>query len=64
MNKINYLLLFFCISSNAIAQSFEGFTEPDLELKIAAPESGVLASMKVKEGQQVEKNQVLATLDN
>lgn len=58
------LIASFFISSNAIAQSFEGFTEPDLELKIAAPESGVLATMQVKEGQKVEKNQVLATLDN
>ena len=60
----NLLFVLLCISSNAIAQTFEGFTEPNLELKIAAPESGVLASVKVKEGQQVEKNQILATLDN
>jgi RND family efflux transporter MFP subunit len=64
MNKINYLFIFFLISLNAIAQSFEGFTEPDLEIKIAAPENGVLATMQVKEGQKVEKNQALATLDN
>lgn len=64
MLKIKYLFLFVCVSLHATAQTFEGFTEPDIELKIAAPESGVLASLQVKEGQKVEKNQVLATLDN
>lgn len=63
--KILILGLFLTIFAHAqIPTQFEGFTEPELELKIAAPENGVLSSLKVKEGQKVEKDQVLVILDN
>lgn len=50
----------------ATASGFEvdGFTEPYRSVDVAAVEIGIIAEMKVREGDVVSKGQVLATLDN
>jgi len=58
------LLAALLLLPTAYAQPYDGFTEPDQEIKVAAPEIGVLATLNVKEGQTVKQGQVLATLDN
>jgi RND family efflux transporter MFP subunit len=41
----------------------EGFTEPIRKLDLIPPEPGIISSLKVREGDRVEKNQLLGTLD-
>jgi RND family efflux transporter MFP subunit len=58
-----YSLVFFTSLSVGYAETYESFTEPEQSIDIAAPEVGVLASVEIKEGDQVKKGQVLARLD-
>jgi RND family efflux transporter MFP subunit len=44
-------------------QDLEGFTEPVRKLDLIPPESGVIASLNVHEGDRVKKNQLLGSLD-
>ena len=41
----------------------EGFTEPIRKLDLIPPEQGIISSLKVHEGDRVEKNQLLGSLD-
>lgn len=50
--------------AGASAASPEGFTEPYRVVEVASPESGVVADLKIREGDQVAKGQVVAVLDN
>lgn len=43
---------------------FDGFTEPDRQAELAAGEPGILDKVLVKEGDRVERGQVLAKLDS
>lgn len=43
---------------------YEGFTEPEHQIMIAANETGVLESVAVKVGDRVRTGQLIATLDN
>jgi RND family efflux transporter MFP subunit len=45
------------------AEAVEGFSQPFLEVQVAAPESGIIETILVKQGQAVRRGQVLATLD-
>jgi len=51
-------------STTAGAASPEGFTEPYRVVEVASPESGVVADLKIREGDQVAKGQIVAVLDN
>jgi RND family efflux transporter MFP subunit len=44
-------------------QGVEGFTEPIHKLDLIPPEPGIIASLAVHEGDRVEKNQLLGSLD-
>ncbi|OUD13313.1 efflux RND transporter periplasmic adaptor subunit [Thioflexithrix psekupsensis] len=46
------------------AASYSGFTEPNREIALAAPEMDILASLNVQEGAQVKQGDVVASLDN
>jgi len=58
------LFLFYWFPSVIFAWPFEGFTEPDLAVAVAAADSGILADVKVKAGDMVKEGQLLASLDN
>lgn len=45
------------------AAEIEGFTEPYRDLEVAASDTGIMASIEVKEGDRVQKDQILGTLD-
>lgn len=45
------------------AAEIEGFTEPYRDLDVAASDTGIVASIDVKEGDRVQKDQILGTLD-
>jgi len=55
-------LLMFAASASGL--DVDGFTEPYRSVDVAAAEIGIIAEMKVREGDVVSKGQVLATLDN
>ncbi|ALG67911.1 efflux RND transporter periplasmic adaptor subunit [Beggiatoa leptomitoformis] len=55
--------LLLCFSQLVVAAEYEGFTESEHEIDVAAPEIGVLDIVKVKEGDRVKTGQVLAVLD-
>ena len=44
-------------------QLVEGFTEPIRKLDVIPPEPGILASIKVHEGESVKKDELLGSLD-
>jgi RND family efflux transporter MFP subunit len=44
-------------------QGIEGFTEPVRKLDLIPPEPGIIASLAVREGDHVKKNQLLGSLD-
>jgi RND family efflux transporter MFP subunit len=44
-------------------QGIEGFTEPIRKLDLIPPEPGIIASLAVREGDRVKKNQLLGSLD-
>jgi RND family efflux transporter MFP subunit len=46
-----------------LADSIEGFTEPVQTIDVAASELGIIAAMKVTEGQHVKAGELLAELD-
>lgn len=46
------------------AQTLQSFSEPYETVLVAAPESGIVASLAVKEGDRVAKGQTIASLDN
>lgn len=48
---------------SARAQEAEAFTEPYQEIELAVGESGVLDELSVKEGERVQKDEVVARLD-
>jgi len=52
------------IAVTTLATEIDGFTEPYRSVDVAATEIGIIAEMKVREGDAVRKGQVLATLDN
>lgn len=61
--KYLFVLWFSLISISSYAVEYEGFTEPEREIKVAAPELGILQKIAVKEGNRVKKGQLLATLE-
>ncbi len=59
------LLLATLLAPGAIlAVEIDGFAEPYEEVRVAAPETGIIARIAVTEGQAVESGEVLAELDN
>jgi len=50
-------------TTTALAEDIEAFIEPYRTIDVAAAETGVLAELYVKEGDHVEKGQILASLD-
>jgi RND family efflux transporter MFP subunit len=56
-------IIFSTSTSVAFPEDIESFTEPYRTIEVAAAEVGVLAELYVKEGDQVEKGQILASLD-
>ncbi len=58
------LSLPMAVGPAAVAETFEGFTEPFRVVNVATTETGVVASVKVREGDFVKKGQELAKLDN
>lgn len=67
MNKcwaVSLLSFALGLSGSLAAVEYEGFTEPEQEIALSAPEMGVLKELKVKEGESVKVGQVLASLDN
>ena len=50
-------------SGVALAATVEGFAEPYRKIDLAPPEPGLIATLDVREGDRVTKDQVLATLD-
>lgn len=58
------LSVLMAVGPAAVAESLEGFTEPFRVVNVATTETGVVACLKVHEGDFVKKGQELATLDN
>lgn len=52
------------ISASSQAETIEGFTEPYRVIHVASPESGILATLDIDEGDTVEQGQEVATLDS
>lgn len=52
------------LSSTTVAQSFEGYTEPFRVVNVATSETGIVATVRVQEGDYVQKGEELATLDS
>jgi RND family efflux transporter MFP subunit len=48
----------------AQASEYDGFTEPNRTVNVAAVETGTIKSIEVREGQRVKKGDVLARLDD
>jgi len=57
------VLLSSFIAIASYATEYEGFAEPEREIKVAAPELGILQKISVKEGNRVKKGQLLASLE-
>ena len=49
--------------SDAQDQGIEGFSEPIRKLDLIPPEPGIIASLAVREGDRVKKDQLLGSLD-
>ncbi|EIJ43112.1 RND family efflux transporter, MFP subunit [Beggiatoa alba B18LD] len=64
MLKVIPFGLLLCWGTFAFAVEYEGFTESEQEIEVAAPEMGVLEAIKVKEGDKVKTGQVLVVLDS
>lgn len=47
-----------------LAGEIDGFTEPYRSIRVATSETGIIAELKVREGDAVRQGQLLATLDN
>jgi len=62
--NIGILLILLLLSSNLWAEPYEGFTEPEQEIELAAPEMGILEKIMVKEGERVHVGQLLANLQS
>ncbi len=68
-NRLLLLVALLCIvtapnSMLGAAPEIRGLTEPYRTIDVAATESGVIAELRVHEGQEVTKGEVLATLDH
>ena len=50
-------------STHAVADELDGFTEPFRTIEIAAPESGIIDSIDVREGDTVTARQAVSQLD-
>ncbi len=50
-------------AASATASDIDGFTEPYRSVDVAAAEPGIIAELKVDEGQKVESGQILGQLD-
>lgn len=64
MNKtIPLILLIAACAAPAVAGDVEGFTEPYRTVNVGVTEVGIVAEMKVREGDLVRQGQALASLD-
>lgn len=61
MKTLGWMVL-LCFFSLVWAAEYEGFTEPDREIEVAAQELGVLEQVAVQEGETVAQGQLLARL--
>jgi RND family efflux transporter MFP subunit len=63
---IRSIVLAFAFGATALSQAatFEGFTEPNRKIDVAAAETGTVAKLLVREGDHVTRGQPLALLDN
>lgn len=53
-----------CVLAGSVsAAEIEGFTEPFRDLDVASTDVGIVALINVKEGDRVQKDQILGTLD-
>jgi RND family efflux transporter MFP subunit len=52
------------LGAPATAGEVDGFTEPYRTINVSSTEVGIIAELKVKEGDTVKKGQLLAALDN
>ena len=57
------LLLVSLLSGREASAQIDGFTEPYRTIHVAAPESGIVTNLAVREGDRVKRGQVLAELD-
>jgi RND family efflux transporter MFP subunit len=67
MSRITHsivLTLVFSFPVVARAATFDGFTEPNRKIDVAAAETGTVAKLLIHEGDRVTSGQPLATLDN
>ncbi len=51
------------LAGSATAAEVEGFTEPFRDLDVASTDTGIVSLINVKEGDRVQKDQVLGSLD-
>ena len=58
------LLIALLLHANAYAEQVESFTEPYRSVAVSAAEVGVLAEIRVEEGDRVLKNEIVAKLDD
>ena len=61
---LGLLLVFALTPAGAIGADLDGFAQPHQEIRVAAPETGLIARVAVVEGQSVRAGDVLAELDN
>lgn len=57
-------LVLILSSASALADSYEGFTEPYRTINVAASETGIIAELLVGEGDEVQAGQPLAKLND
>lgn len=62
--KLSVALLVALSTVPAMADDFEGFTEPYRKINVAAAEIGIIADILVREGDRVQAGQPLAKLDS
>jgi RND family efflux transporter MFP subunit len=64
MFRFGIALCLCTFAAVASAATIEGFTEPYRKIDIAPAEPGTITNLSVKEGDRVEKGQILASLDS
>jgi RND family efflux transporter MFP subunit len=68
LNRVITLIIAICVMvfiiSAAAQAQIDGFTEPFRSIELSSDESGAISTLEIREGQFVDKDQVIARLDN
>ncbi|MDB4614393.1 efflux RND transporter periplasmic adaptor subunit [bacterium] len=61
--SIVFVIVTLTAWASAAAETYDGFTEPFESIKVAASEVGTIETVHVKQGERVNKGDILVTLD-